>query len=126
MAKLNVVKLHAAAFYFSAFSQNAGEIARHVGVSERTIHRWAALPEWGSALDALGYTGERAFVYHQKRDKVREHGVVYDHAKSVYMGFYNEGVFKYKRASQTAEVVRLSREKISRWACTENWRGEPK
>ena len=124
MAKVNVVKLHAAAFYFSVYSQNAGEIARHVNVSERTVHRWAALSEWQSALDALGYTGEREFVYHPKRDTQREHGAVYDHAKAVYLGFYNEGVSKYKLASLTAEVVRLPREKISRWARTDNWRGE--
>ena len=124
MAKVNVVKLHAAAFYFSAYSQNAGEIARHVGVSERTIHRWAALSQWDSALDALGFTGERAFVYHQKRDTQREHGAVYARAKEVYIGFLREGVSKYKLASKTAEVVKLPREKISRWARTDNWRGE--
>ena len=121
---INIVKLHAAAFYFSVSSQNAGEIAKHVGVSERTIHRWAALPQWESALDALGYSGVREFVYHQKRDKQREHGEVYARAKAVYLGFYNEGVSKYKLASQTAEVVKLPREKISRWARTDNWRGE--
>ena len=124
MAKVNVVKLHAAAFYFSVYSQNAGDIARHVGVSERTIKRWAALDAWQAALDALGYEGSRAFVYHPKRDKVREHGAVYLKAKSVYLVFLNEGVSKQKLAGMTAEVVGVDREKISRWARTENWRGD--
>lgn len=121
---INLVKLHAAAFYFAYHSRLVSDIAVHVGVHERTIKRWAALPEWESALDVLGYTGERDFVYHQKRDVAREQGVVYDHAKSVYVGLLRDGTPGHKLVSMTSEVVNLPVGMIRRWSKNGNWKGE--
>lgn len=121
---INIVKLHAAAFYFAYHSRHVREISEHVGVVERTIKRWAALPEWESALDALGYTGARDFVYHQKRDVAREQGEVYARAKSVYVGFLRDGTPAHKLVSMTSLVVNLPVGMIRRWAKNGNWKGE--
>lgn len=121
---INMVKLHAAAFYFVAYSRHASEIAAHVGVHSRTIKRWADTDEWGAALDTLGYTGAREFLYYPKRDAERDQGVVYDHAKSVYIGFLRDGTPPHKLVSRTSEVVDRSIDTIRRWAKAGNWKGE--
>ena len=118
---INIVKLHAAAFYFVAYSRRASDIAAHVGVHTRTIKRWAETDAWALALDTLGYTGAREFVSEKTRDAARDQGVVYDHAKSVYVGFLRDGTPPHKLVSLTSEVVNRPKVTIRRWAKAGNW-----
>ena len=82
------------------------------------------MSDWDKALDALGYKGDREFLYQPKRDPAREQGAVYDHAKSVYVGFLRDGTPPHKVVSMTSGVVSVPIGTIRRWATKGNWKGE--
>lgn len=123
---INIIRLHAAAFYFTKYSRNAAEIAAHVGVHARTITRWAELPEWDRTLDTLGYSGDREFEKKQTRNLTREQGEIYHAVKDAYFAAAAQGIPQHKwgSAAEKATGAIVDRFTIRRWAKMEEWKEE--
>ena len=105
--KIQIVKLHAAAFIFS---QNPNipvpELAAELGVSEGAIYRWARRPEWDNALDELKFIGERAFYREPRRDLKRESGKAVERAFILIDQLTADGHLTEKQAvTRTAELL---------------------
>ena len=117
-----LVKIHAAAFYFSHISRDVHDIAKVFGVSKDAIYKWAKTPEWNYALWVFNYTGEREFARRASRDTARDAGDVFDKARSAYFKAIAEGVPERKLATVAGAVVGLPRRRIHAWAKQYGWR----
>lgn len=112
--------LHAAAYIFVHTSRDIKKIASLVGVSERTIRRYAETEEWHHALDVFKYTGDRSFNTQPTRDVKRLRK--YETAKDVYIKEYRAGTPKHKLATVTAiRLPDLQPRTIRLWAKKYNW-----
>ena len=117
-----LVKLHAAAFYFSHISRDVNEIADAFGVSTHAIYKWAKTAEWEYALDVFNYTGDRSFQRRQRRDTARDAGEVFEKARAAYFKAMRQGVPTNKLATVAGGVVGLPRRRIHAWAKQYGWR----
>ena len=126
----NIVELHAAAFHFvkekTATSQDIGN---YIGVSKRTIERWATTDAWHEALDALNYTGARDFRGRGKKQPdaaapPRRAGEDFETVKTTYFAVRKEGVHPRNAAKITAERTGVNRRRIDRWVERYGWREE--
>ena len=116
MPTLNLKKIRAAASMF-ATGAHPTEIAKELGVSVRSVKRWADTQAWHDALDALGYTGERKFKRKKNRDVISESGEQITQAKSVYDAIVAEGVH------HPSKVIRICSERTGiETARLYNWR----
>ena len=60
--KLIIEKRHAAAFYLTKHPESTvEEVGAYVGASKRTIERWSTTAAWHTALDNIGFTGDRGW-----------------------------------------------------------------
>ena len=55
------IHISVAAWMFATQTRDADEIAKAVGTSNRTIHRYSETQRWDEVLQILGYNGERNF-----------------------------------------------------------------
>jgi len=110
-----IVKIHCAATYFVFVSRDINEIAETFDTSDRTIRRWTEDPEWETALDACGYTGDKSFETQPSRDLERESGDVIDLAKSMYHDARAAGMRKGEASKHTAKIVNVSEKAIFNW-----------
>lgn len=55
------IHISVAAWMFATQTRDAGEIAKAIGTSDRTIHRYAETERWEEVLTTLNYEGERNF-----------------------------------------------------------------
>ena len=55
------IHISVAAWMFATQTRDADEIAKAIGASDRTIHRYAETERWDEVLKTLGYNGERNF-----------------------------------------------------------------
>lgn len=55
------IDITSAARMFATQTRDAGEIAKALDTSIRTIHRYAETEKWDEVLRILGYKGERNF-----------------------------------------------------------------
>lgn len=118
--QIDLALLHGAAYHFAFISRSRHEIADNLGLSQRTITRYAAHPEWDNTLNLYGYTGERSFIPKKRRDTITENPT-YKKAKQVYLTFIADGIPKHKLASLTAEAVGEKPAKIRDWKRKYNW-----
>lgn len=124
MAKpIELARVHGAAYHFAFISRDKAEIATQLGVSERTIHRYAKMDAWHQALDVFGYTGERAFVKQVTRDASRDNPD-YQRAKSKYRGAYLSCVSNHELASHVEYFTGISAKRVREWAKQHNWHDE--
>ena len=117
-----LVKIHAAAFYFSHISRDVNEISDAFGVSRHAVYKWAKTPEWDYALSVFNYTGEREFARRASRDTARDAGDMFNKARDAYFRAMREGVPDRKLATVTGGVVGLPRRRIHAWAKQYGWR----
>ena len=117
-----LVKIHAAAFYFSQISRDINDIAKVFGVSKDAIYKWAKTPEWDYALSVFNYTGDREFARRASRDTARDAGDVFNKARDAYFQAMCEGVPERKLATVAGGVVGLPRRRIHAWAKQYGWR----
>ena len=117
-----LVKIHAAAFYFSHISRDVNEIALALGVSRHAVYKWAKMPEWGFALDVFNYDGDRSFQRCPRRDTARDAGDVFEKARDAYFKAIAEGVATNKLATVAGAAVGLPRRRIHAWAKQYGWR----
>lgn len=55
------IHISVAAWMFATQTRDAVEIAKAIGTSDRTIHRYAETERWEEVLTTLNYEGERNF-----------------------------------------------------------------
>ena len=114
-------RLHAAAYHFARFSRKAAEIAKSVGVADKTVRQYAQDPEWDRALNVFGYTGIREFERSPRRDVASEKAEIYERAREIYIQLLKDGAPRHKLASLTAKAVDMPTRTIHRWATNANW-----
>ena len=117
-----VKKIQRAAKHFARVSRDVHRIAKAFGVTEYAVRKWAKTPEWGQALDALGYTGDRRFAKRPTRDAARDAGKLLIKARKVYRAALQAGEPLHKLASITAKKTGLSRRRVYEWAEKYRWR----
>ena len=124
----DLLRIHAAAIYFAATTQDLEEIASTFKVSTRTIRRWANEEEWERALnlwDAVVPCNRKdnGFDKKPKRDPSRDSAEVFDEAKKVYQKAIDNGVPSHKLAQFTAEKVGkdLTARRVYEWAKAYQW-----
>lgn len=114
--KLQIVRLHAAAFMF-AKNPNipVATLAAEVEVSEGAIYRWAKLPEWDDALDKLGFTGERKFYREPRRSLEREQGETVKEALALMDQLIEDGLTEKQAVTRAAERLNIPRRRVYEW-----------
>lgn len=117
-----IAKIHCAAAYFVFVSRDINDIAAAFDTSNRTIRRWAEDPEWETALDACGYTGDRNFETQPYRDTERDAGRLFEKAREAYIVAVKSGAPKHRWATIAAEAVDLPRRRVHNWAMKHGWR----
>ena len=127
---MNIIKLHAAVFLFvKEHTATAQDIGHFIGVSKRTIERWATTDAWHDALDALHYTGTRDWRGRGKKPPdaaapPRSAGQEFERVKTTYFAVLAEGVHPRNAAKITAERTGVNRRRIDRWVVRYGWRAE--
>lgn len=128
-------KIHMAAGIFVGFTRDAKVIAEKLNTTERNVQRWAKTPEWATALEAIGYAGDRTFrVNRQGRDPQRENPFAFKAAHYAYHELLEleEVKGKWKLAVATAEKLRGHEElhieprTIYNWAKKYKWEVDEK
>ena len=66
------IHISVAAWMFATQTRDAGEIAKAIGASDRTIHRYAETERWDEVLQILDYTGERNFRVRKAGRKLKK------------------------------------------------------
>ena len=85
MKLANLIKLHVAAFHFAKSPDcTAQKLAQLTDVKIKTVYGWVQRPEWHAALDALHFTGDRAFARKPTRDTIRDAGGLVEEAFEIY------------------------------------------
>ena len=123
--KLIIEELHAAAFYLTKYPEStAAEVGAFVGKSKRTIERWSTLPEWDTALDNLGFTGERNWRRNPKENLAVRLKDEIALAKQLYLEQRQNGVTRGKADKAVAEVLDCSDKRIYHWRKRFGWDDE--
>ena len=124
-----IAKIHMAAGLFVGFTRDAKIIAEKLDTSERNVQRWAKTPEWKTALEAIGYQGDRSFrVNRQGRDPERDNPDLFQQAKVLYLQNAETAPSSWKCAGITAEKLRgqdgwnIQPRTIWNWARRYGWR----
>ena len=115
--KLIIEELHAAAFYLKKFPEStAAEVAEFVEKSKRTIERWSTTAEWHTALDNLGFTGERNW----RRNAVRKKDEI-ARAKQLFLEHRKNGMTRSQADKAVAKVLDCSDKRIYHWRKRYGW-----
>lgn len=128
--KLIIETLHAAAFYLTKYPEStAEEVAAFVStekrsVSKRTIERWSTTAEWHTALDNLGFTGDRGWRRNPHRDIERDSGDEVALAKQLYLEARAKGITRGKADKAVAKVLGCSDKRIYHWRKRWGWESE--
>ena len=121
--RLNLTKLHAAAFLFTQGERTAKGLSEKVEIAEGTIYKWVKLPEWDKALDDLKYTGDRT-LHREWRDIDRESGDEVALAKQLYLEARAKGITRGKADKAAAKVLNCSEKRIYNWRKRYGWEAE--
>ena len=120
--KLIIEELHGAACYLRKHpTATAEEVGNFVGKSKRTIERWSETAEWHTALDNLGFTGDRNWRRKTQRDIQRESGDLVERAKETYEQLLADGTPRHKLIRETAEALNIPIPRLRNWVKRFNW-----
>ena len=120
--KLIIEELHAAAFFFSKHPEStAADVGAFVGKSPRTIERWSQTAEWNTALDNLGFKGDRNWRRTIQRDIQRESGDLVDQARSTFEQLLADGTPRHQVIRATAVATGLPIPRIRNWVKRFGW-----
>ena len=125
--KLIIEELHAAAFHLTKYPESTAEqVAAYVGKSKRTIERWSETAEWHTALDNLGFEGDRNWRRAIQRDIQRESGDLVQRAKETYQQLRKDGTPRHKLIRETADTLNIPIPRLRNWVKRFNWGTSPK
>ena len=102
--------IRSAALFFATETRNAEKIAAKIGVSARTVHRYAKTETWRETLNALEYTGKHGFSNGNRLSQ-------YLYARNLYYSL--PLVLENKRFSimlRDPEIT-VCRDTLKRWRC---------
>lgn len=120
--KLIIEKLHAAAFFLTKHPESTSEqVGAFVGTSKRTIERWSETAEWHTALDNLGFTGNRNWRRNTQRNLQRESGDLVQQAKATYEQLLADGVPRHKLIRETAAALNIPIPRLRSWVKRFGW-----
>ena len=124
---MKIEELHAAAFHLTKHPESTAEdIGAYVGKSKRTIERISTTAEWHTALDNLGFTGDRGWRRQQARDILRESGDEVELAKQLYLDARRKGITRGKADKIVANVLNCSDKRIYHWRKRYGWEEDVK
>ena len=122
MRRVNLIRLHVAAFHFAKTPDcTAQTLAQVVDVNIGTVYGWARRPEWHAALDALHFTGDRTFARKPTRDVIRDAGGLVEEAFEIYKKARLDGYTPKKAVTAIANELEISRRRINTWAERGKW-----
>lgn len=125
MRRVNLIKLHAAAFHFAKTPDcTAQALAQVVDVNVRTVYGWSRRPEWHAALDALHFIGDRAFARESTRDALRDTSGLVEAAFEIYKKARLDGHTPKKAVTAITNELRINRRRINTWADRYEWEAE--
>ena len=123
--KMLIEELHAAAFYLTKYPEStAEEVGAFVDKSKRTIERWSTLEEWHTALDNIGFQGDRGWRRNPHRDIIRDSGDEVALAKQLYLEARQKGITRGKADIEVAKVLNCSDKRIYHWRTRWGWEDE--
>ena len=122
MKLANLIKLHVAAFHFAKSPDcTAQALAQLTDVKIKTVYGWVQRPEWHAALDALHFTGDRAFARKPTRDTIRDAGGLVEEAFEIYKTARMDGHTRKKAVTEVVNEMELNRRRINTWAKRYEW-----
>ena len=122
MKLANLIKLHVAAFHFAKTPDcTAQKLAQLTDVKIKTVYGWVQRPEWHAALDALHFTGNRAFARKPTRDTIRDAGGLVEEAFEIYKTARMDGHTRKKAVTEVVNEMELNRRRINTWAKRYEW-----
>ena len=124
MQKVNLTKLHAAAFLFTQGTNTAEGLAAAMNLNVTTIYKWVKRPEWEQALDDLGFTGERSLHSEPRRDIKRDAGELVETAETLYKQSRGDGNSEKKAVTFVSTALGIDRRRINKWRDRFNWEDE--
>ena len=117
MQRINIVKLHTAAFLFAEDpTRTAKELAKRVRVRVKTIYEWAKREEWHAALDMLKFEGDRRLNTYK-----RNSSDLIERARVLYLSLRADGMRKQAADKETAKRAHTSQRTIQTWRLRYNW-----
>ena len=115
-----IAKIHMAAGFFAVVTRDASEIGEMMGMSSRNVIRYSKEPEWATALEAVGYTGDRTFRVN-KYGRDPEGTAEFKEAKEVYLKNQNTATSAWQCAVATAEELDLIPRTVWNWSKRYGW-----
>ena len=123
-----IAKIHMAAGIFVGMTRDAKVIAEKLNTSEWNVLCWAKTPEWETALEAVGYRGNRSFRVNKHKDAERENSFAFKAAHYAYHDLMVEsGLGKWQCAVATSEYLKenggldIEPCTIYNWANKDSW-----
>ena len=122
MKLANLIKLHVAAFHFAKSPDcTAQKLAQLTDVKSRpSMDGYNAL-SGHAALDALHFTGDRAFARKPTRDTIRDAGGLVEEAFEIYKTARIDGHTRKKAVTEVVNEMELNRRRINTWAKRYEW-----
>jgi len=118
----NLIRLHVAAFHFAKTPDCTAQVLAHVtDVKIKTVYGWVQRPEWHAALNALHFTGTRAFARKPTRDIIRDAGGLVEQAFEIYKTARTDGHTPKKAVTEVVNALELNRRRINTWAKRYEW-----
>ena len=118
----NLIRLHVAAFHFAKTPDcTAQALAQVTDVKIKTVYGWIQRTEWHAALDALHFTGARAFARRPTRDIIRDAGGLVEEAHEIYKAARTDGHTPKKAVTEVVNEMELNRRRINTWAKRYEW-----
>lgn len=122
MLKSTLIKLHAAAVFFTQRNGcSAKEIADTFNFPLNSVYHYAKQPEWEETLDTLGYTGDRQFTRKKTRDALKDRGELVAQAKALYINHRQQGHKKADAIRYICETLNLPQRTIYDWVNRYDW-----
>ena len=115
-----IAKIHMAAGLFAVVTRDAEEIGDLMQMSSRNVIRYSKEPEWQTALEAVGYTGDRTFRVN-KSGRDPEGTAEFQKAKEVYLKNKPTETSGWQCAVATAEELDLTPRTVWNWAKRYRW-----
>ena len=119
--RVNLTRLHAAAFLFTRGNNTAKGLAEAVDVSEGRIYKWVKMPEWEAALDDLKFTGERKLHREPRRDIKRDNPEEVATAETLYKQSRADGNSEKKAVTFVSKTLSIDRRRINKWRDRFGW-----
>lgn len=119
--RVNLTRLHAAAFLFTQGNNTAKGLSEAVDIAEGTIYKWVKRPEWQKALDDLKFTGDQTLHREPRRDIQRDAAEIVTQAKTLYQQSRADGNSEKRAVTYVSKALSIDRRRINKWRDRFGW-----